>query len=58
MTMVPVGNKPGELTAQVKADIARWGKVIRKAASRCASGCRLHQIGVGLYVKHKPRETS
>jgi tripartite-type tricarboxylate transporter receptor subunit TctC len=29
IAMTPVGNTPEEFTAQVKADIARWGKVIR-----------------------------
>ena len=29
IAMSPVGNTPEEFTAQVKADIARWGKVIR-----------------------------
>lgn len=30
IAMIPVGNTPEEFTAQVKADIARWGKVIRE----------------------------
>jgi tripartite-type tricarboxylate transporter receptor subunit TctC len=30
IAMTPVGNTPEEFTAQVKADIARWGKVIRE----------------------------
>ncbi len=30
IAMIPVGNSPEEFTAQVKADIARWGKVIRE----------------------------
>jgi tripartite-type tricarboxylate transporter receptor subunit TctC len=30
IAMIPVGNSPDEFTAQVKADIARWGKVIRE----------------------------
>ncbi len=29
IAMTPVGNTPAEFTAQVKADIARWGKVVR-----------------------------
>jgi len=29
LAMEPVGNTPEQFTAQVKADIARWGKVIR-----------------------------
>ncbi len=29
IAMSPVGNTPAEFTEQVKADIARWGKVIR-----------------------------
>jgi tripartite-type tricarboxylate transporter receptor subunit TctC len=29
IAMAPVGNTPAEFTVQVKADIARWGKVIR-----------------------------
>jgi len=31
IAMVPVGNTPEEFTAQVKADIVRWGKVIRES---------------------------
>ncbi len=31
IAMNPVGNTPEEFTAQVKADIARWGKVIRES---------------------------
>ena len=31
IAMVPVGNSQAEFTAQVKADIARWGKVIRES---------------------------
>ncbi len=31
IAMIPVGNSPDEFTAQVKADIARWGKVIRES---------------------------
>ena len=31
IAMTPVGNTPEEFTAQVKADIARWGKVIRES---------------------------
>jgi len=30
IAMIPVGNTPEEFTAQVKTDIARWGKVIRE----------------------------
>ncbi len=30
IAMSPVGNTPEEFTAQVKADIVRWGKVIRE----------------------------
>ena len=30
IAMIPVGNTPEEFTAQVRADIARWGKVIRE----------------------------
>jgi tripartite-type tricarboxylate transporter receptor subunit TctC len=30
ISMMPVGNTPEEFTAQVKADIVRWGKVIRE----------------------------
>jgi tripartite-type tricarboxylate transporter receptor subunit TctC len=30
IAMTPVGNTPDEFTAQVKADITRWGKVIRE----------------------------
>ena len=30
IAMTPVGNTPEEFTAQVKADITRWGKVIRE----------------------------
>ncbi len=30
IAMIPVGNSPAEFTEQVKADIARWGKVIRE----------------------------
>jgi tripartite-type tricarboxylate transporter receptor subunit TctC len=30
IAMEPVGNSPDQFTAQVKADIARWGKVIRE----------------------------
>lgn len=30
IAMIPVGNSPAEFTDQVKADIARWGKVIRE----------------------------
>jgi tripartite-type tricarboxylate transporter receptor subunit TctC len=30
IAMIPVGNSPDEFTAQVKTDIARWGKVIRE----------------------------
>jgi tripartite-type tricarboxylate transporter receptor subunit TctC len=29
IAMTPVGNTPDEFTTQVKADIVRWGKVIR-----------------------------
>lgn len=31
IAMTPVGNTPEKFTAQVKADIARWGKVIRES---------------------------
>ncbi len=31
---VPVGNKPVEFAAQVKADLARWGKVVKDANIR------------------------
>jgi tripartite-type tricarboxylate transporter receptor subunit TctC len=30
IAMEPVGNTPEAFTAQVKADIARWGRVIRE----------------------------
>jgi tripartite-type tricarboxylate transporter receptor subunit TctC len=30
IAMIPVGNSPAEFTEQVRADIARWGKVIRE----------------------------
>jgi tripartite-type tricarboxylate transporter receptor subunit TctC len=32
IAMTPVGNTPAEFTEQVKADIARWDKVIREGA--------------------------
>jgi tripartite-type tricarboxylate transporter receptor subunit TctC len=34
IAMIPVGNTPDEFTAQVKADIARWAKVIRDSGIR------------------------
>jgi tripartite-type tricarboxylate transporter receptor subunit TctC len=30
----PVGNTPDEFTTQIKAEIAKWGKVIRDANIR------------------------
>jgi len=31
IAMEPVGNTPEAFAAQVKSDVARWGKVIREA---------------------------
>ena len=30
IAMIPIGNTPEAFTAQIKADISRWGKVIRE----------------------------
>jgi tripartite-type tricarboxylate transporter receptor subunit TctC len=32
----PVGNSPTELTAIIKSDIAKWGKVIKEAGITAA----------------------